>query len=247
MLTERFLGDARGRSAAGRCRALVALTFTEKAARELRQRIRERCREQGSPPARNRAMANGAARPGGRADRHVPRVLRAVAPRPGPSRSGSTPSSRSSTPRSRLRSATRPCDRHCGGCWPSVDPDLIDLALDYGLHQIREALAALAATRVAASLDDWTGLSAEELSTAGGNSGSEPAGPPPAGPAAAGRCVPSTAGGAAGRPPQAPQRRSDLLDALSRLEAGPCSDERLVELAAWPGERPGCQGHLAGA
>src|SRR3954451_7373737 len=43
VLTERFLAaleDAGGRP----LRALVALTFTEKAARELRQRIRARCR-----------------------------------------------------------------------------------------------------------------------------------------------------------------------------------------------------------
>src|SRR3954469_21744637 len=43
VLTERFLSaldDAGGRP----LRALVALTFTEKAARELRQRIRARCR-----------------------------------------------------------------------------------------------------------------------------------------------------------------------------------------------------------
>ena len=43
VLTERFLAaldEAGGRP----LRALVALTFTEKAARELRQRIRARCR-----------------------------------------------------------------------------------------------------------------------------------------------------------------------------------------------------------
>src|SRR5437868_13706420 len=44
VLTERFLGAIdgdRGRP----LRELAALTFTDKAARELRQRIRERCRE----------------------------------------------------------------------------------------------------------------------------------------------------------------------------------------------------------
>src|SRR5271165_2121205 len=44
VLTERFLAEIEG--ADGRpLRALVALTFTDKAARELRQRIRARCRE----------------------------------------------------------------------------------------------------------------------------------------------------------------------------------------------------------
>src|SRR5437868_2356104 len=44
VLTERFLGAIEGDR--GRpLRELAALTFTDKAARELRQRIRERCRE----------------------------------------------------------------------------------------------------------------------------------------------------------------------------------------------------------
>src|SRR4029077_5208001 len=44
VLTERFLGAIEGDH--GRpLRELAALTFTDKAARELRERIRERCRE----------------------------------------------------------------------------------------------------------------------------------------------------------------------------------------------------------
>src|SRR3954454_12050444 len=46
VLTARFLGDLEAEGAGGRpLRSIVALTFTQKAARELRQRIRQRCRE----------------------------------------------------------------------------------------------------------------------------------------------------------------------------------------------------------
>src|SRR5262249_55002142 len=54
VLTERFL-DALEQAGGRPLRALVALTFTEKAARELRRRIRDRCRARlaaGADPAR---------------------------------------------------------------------------------------------------------------------------------------------------------------------------------------------------
>src|SRR3954451_10611114 len=64
VLTERFLGAIEGYR--GRpLRELAALTFTDKAARELRQRIRERCRErlvgeaQPEEPARWRNVLRG--------------------------------------------------------------------------------------------------------------------------------------------------------------------------------------------
>ena len=78
VLTERFLAaldDAGGRP----LRALVALTFTEKAARELRQRIRARCRAKLASAEDRRAVVDRAPRPGRGADRHVPRVLHAAA------------------------------------------------------------------------------------------------------------------------------------------------------------------------
>src|SRR3982751_5753962 len=61
VLTARFLGDLEGPG--GRpLGAIVALTFTEKAARELRKRIRHECREKlagGEDPSRWRAVLRG--------------------------------------------------------------------------------------------------------------------------------------------------------------------------------------------
>src|SRR5258706_1451683 len=61
VLTARFLGDLDG-PAARPLSSIVALTFTEKAARELRQRIRQQCREKiaaGENPTRWRAILRG--------------------------------------------------------------------------------------------------------------------------------------------------------------------------------------------
>src|SRR4051794_21680956 len=61
VLTARFLGDLAGADRRP-LREIVALTFTEKAARELRQRIRAKCREklaEGDDPAHWRAVLRG--------------------------------------------------------------------------------------------------------------------------------------------------------------------------------------------
>ena len=110
-------------------------------------------------------------------------------------------------------------------------PDLMHLALDYGLRQIREALTTLAATRVGRQpgrLDRTVrrGTTRPLAATLGA---SRPA-RRPAGLAAAGaraehcwrRCRPTT-----------PSSSSDGATCSTRypgLEAGPCSDELLVEL-----------------
>ncbi len=232
VLTERFLGAIEGGQ--GRpLRELAALTFTDKAARELRQRIRERCREKlaaHAQPEETARWRHVLRRPRGGTDRHLPRFLRAVAAvlghrdrhrprvhhlrrldrgfaaRPGrplvtAADAGRAPS-RPHAPGSRLRPA-----------------------------QIREALTTLAATRVAASLDDWTEMSAEELLDRWRQLW-ERTGRPAAlrvllAPARSCRALLEVL---QADHPKLQQRRSDLLDALSRLEAGPCSDELLVEL-----------------
>ena len=119
---------------------IVALTFTNKAARELRERIRRECRarlESGGDPARLAADPPGAR---GRPDRDVPLVLRRGPPPPRRSRPGSTPASPSSTSRSPWPSATRPSAVALRERLAARDPDLIELAVEFGLGMVRQAL-----------------------------------------------------------------------------------------------------------
>ena len=232
VLTERFLGAIEGDR--GRpLRELAALTFTDKAARELRQRIRERCREklaadaQPEETARWRNVLRGLeAAPIGTFHDFCTRLLRSWAIEIGidPEFTIFDASIAASLRDQAVRSSLRRmlAERH---------PDLMHLALDYGLRQIREALTTLAATRVAASLDDWTEMSAEELLDRWRQLWERTGRPaalrvllPPA------RSCRALLEALQADHPKLQQRRSDLLDALSRLEAGPCSDELLVEL-----------------
>ncbi len=62
---------------------IVALTFTNKAARELRQRIRRECRARLEFGERSRTLANGAPWSGRSPDRYVPLLLRRGPPSAG--------------------------------------------------------------------------------------------------------------------------------------------------------------------
>lgn len=161
VLTERFLGELEGDD--GRTlKALVALTFTEKASRELRQRIRARCREriaQGPAADRWRAVLRALeAAPIGTFHEFCARILRARAIEAGidPEFAILDESVAASLRDRAVRTVVRRmlADR---------DPDLVHLGLDYGLGQIREALATLLGNRTAADLDAWRERSAEEL------------------------------------------------------------------------------------
>ncbi|MGP0062548.1 MAG: UvrD-helicase domain-containing protein [Isosphaeraceae bacterium] len=163
VLTERFLSaldDDGGRP----LRALVALTFTEKAARELRQRIRARCRAklasaEGVDPSRWWAVLRGLdAAPIGTFHQFCTRLLRRHALQVGidpefvildESIAGSL---RDEAVRSALRLLLA-----------ARDPDLIDLGTDYGLRQVREALGRLASVRGASGLDEWSRLDPEAI------------------------------------------------------------------------------------
>ena len=120
VLTERFLAALDG-PAAGRSRSLVALTFTEKAARELRQRIRAvpgaAGRAATTPRGGGPCSAAWTRRRSARSTSSAGDLLRRT-----PWRSGSTPSSRSSTSRSPARSATRRSARQSGECSRRASP-----------------------------------------------------------------------------------------------------------------------------
>ena len=103
------------------------------------------------------------ARPRGGADRHVPRVLREWLRGRAPSRPGSTPSSRPRRLDRRHAPRPRPVRTASGGLLAERDPDLIDLAVDYGLGQIREALGHLVDPARSATSTSGASLSAEEI------------------------------------------------------------------------------------
>ncbi len=161
VLTERFLSaldDAGGRP----LRALVALTFTEKAARELRQRIRARCRAKlasAEDPSRWWAILRGLdAAPIGTFHQFCTRLLRRHALLVGidPEFAILDESIGSSLRDEAVRSALRLL-------LAARDPDLIDLGTDYGLRQVREALGRLASTRGAVDLNEWSRLAPEAI------------------------------------------------------------------------------------
>jgi ATP-dependent helicase/nuclease subunit A len=161
VLTERFLSaleDAGGRP----LRALVALTFTEKAARELRQRIRARCRAKlaaAEDPSRWWSVLRGLdAAPIGTFHQFCTRLLRRHALQVGidPEFAILDESIAGSLRDEAVRSALRLL-------LAARDPDLIDLGTDYGLRQVREALGRLASVRGASGLDEWSRLAPEAI------------------------------------------------------------------------------------
>ncbi|AGA30043.1 UvrD-helicase domain-containing protein [Singulisphaera acidiphila] len=153
VLTARFLGDLEG-PAARSLSSIVALTFTEKAARELRQRIRHQCREKiaaGDHPVHWRAILRGLeAAPIGTFHEYCGHWLRRHA-----LEAGIDPDFvilDAAVAGSIRDEALAKCLRQ----WLAAqDPDLIELAVEYGLGRVRQGIADLLVESSSGLLGEW--------------------------------------------------------------------------------------------
>ena len=159
VLTRRFVDDLAERPQGG----LVALTFTEKAARELRGRVRAACRarldEAGDDAPRWRDALRGLeAAPIGTFHAFCGRLLRRF-----PIEAGVTPGF------SVLEESIAPSVRDGAlarsfrGWLAAKDPDLIALAVEFGLSAVREALSELIAGRARGDLHMWADREPDEV------------------------------------------------------------------------------------
>ena len=158
VLTERFLKELDQGSLGG----LVALTFTEKAARELRERVRAACRRKldaGDDPTRWRAVLRGLeAAPIGTFHGFCNRLLHRA-----PIEAGVAPGF------AVLEESVAPTlrDAALGRCFrgwlAEQDPNLVGLAVDFGLPFVREALAELISGRTRGDFRTWADREAIEV------------------------------------------------------------------------------------
>ncbi|MCA1684608.1 MAG: UvrD-helicase domain-containing protein, partial [Planctomycetia bacterium] len=167
VLTSRFLGALDGDGSLNGRRplwSLVALTFTEKAARELRQRIRGEChrrleRAEGDDVAHWLAVLRGLeAAPVSTFHEYCASLLRRHA-----LDAGVDPDFQvldAAIAETVLDEALTRCVR---GWLSESNADLIELAVEYGLRSVRDALGTLVAARDAGDLSAWTGRSAGEV------------------------------------------------------------------------------------
>jgi len=161
VLTERFLGEIDGLE--GRpLRALAAMTFTDKAARELRQRIRARCRSKlrsGADPSWWTSVLRALeAAPIGTFHEFCGRLLRGYARGLAfdPEFAILDPTIAGSLREQAVGSSVR-------RILSRRDPDLLALAVDHGLKPIREMLESALAQRTPDEIDPICVLSPEEL------------------------------------------------------------------------------------
>jgi ATP-dependent helicase/nuclease subunit A len=161
VLAERFVRAIEGPDASPLGR-VVALTFTNKAARELRERIRRECRsrlEKGDDPARWRTILRGleAARIS-TFHAFCGDVLRrhAIEAKVDPGFTVLDQSIAVSIRQDALAKTLR-------DALTRRDSDLIDLAVEYGLGMVRQSIDNLLANRSAGEIRDWTVRKPREL------------------------------------------------------------------------------------
>ncbi|HWE38040.1 MAG TPA: UvrD-helicase domain-containing protein [Isosphaeraceae bacterium] len=158
VLTARYLGELDGRA----LREVVAVTFTEKAARELRARVRAACRSRlaaGESPRTWKSILRGLeAAPIDTFHGYCGGLLRAF-----PAEAGVEPGFavlEESVASSLRDAALDSCLRR----WIAErDEDFLALAIDLGLDGARATIAALIADRCRADLGDWARLDADSI------------------------------------------------------------------------------------
>lgn len=161
VLTERFLSHLEGPARAG-LRGLVALTFTDKAARELRERVREACQlrlASRDDPAHWREITRGLeAAPIGTFHAFCARILRrhAIAAGVDPGFAILDPAL-----------APTLSDQALGAClrhWLAErNADLNELGVELGLNTVRLCLADLIENHAAEDLAEWMDRAPEEV------------------------------------------------------------------------------------
>jgi ATP-dependent helicase/nuclease subunit A len=161
VLAERFVRALEGPEASPLGR-IVALTFTNKAARELRERIRKECRARladGRDPLRWRKVLRGleAARIG-TFHSFCGNVLRQHA-----IEAGVDPGFAVFDETIALSIREEALDVALRERLTLRDPDLIELAVEYGLGMVRQSLDNLLGNRSAGDLRAWTGRQPREL------------------------------------------------------------------------------------
>ena len=207
----------------------MALTFTDKAARELRQRIRAQCRGRlasGAGQTRWRSVLRALeAAPIGTFHEFAGRLLRSHAVEIGidPEFVIVDETIAASLRDQAIRTTIRRmlADR---------EPDLTLPATDYGLGQIREAVGGILATRTAGDLDAWATLEPQELLDRWDRVWAEQGRPAVLrGIAPVARCCRELLMKLDATHPKLQQRRVELLDLLPGLEAGTCSEPELED------------------
>ncbi|MGC8639055.1 MAG: UvrD-helicase domain-containing protein [Isosphaeraceae bacterium] len=229
VLTERFLAEIDGPD--GRAlRELVALTFTDKAARELRERIRSRCRERlagGADNTRWRSVLRALeAAPIGTFHEFAGGLLRSHAIELGidPEFVIVDEAVASSLRDQAVRTTIRQL-------LARLEPDLTLPATDYGLRPIREALLTLLATRTAGDLDTWGQLESRDLVDRWTQVWEEQGRPAVLrGLAPIARCCRDLLLELDAAHPKLQTRRAELLERLPDLERATCSDADLAEI-----------------